>query len=80
MDTTAALPATGPDLVPLVAALADELVAVRRDLHAHPETGRLEVRSTALVADRLRAAGLEPVLLNGTGLVCDIEPSAPARR
>ena len=78
MDTTAALPATGPDLVPLVAALADELVAVRRDLHSHPETGRLEVRSTALVADRLRAAGLEPVLLTGTGLVCDIEPSASA--
>lgn len=52
-----------------------ELVAVRRDLHAHPEVARTERRSTELVADRLRRAGLAPRLLPGTGLVCDIGPS-----
>ncbi len=61
----------------LVAPLLDELVAIRRDVHAHPEVGRQEVRTTALVADRLRAAGLDPVLLPGTGLTCDVGPSVP---
>ena len=50
-----------------------ELVAFRRDLHAHPELGRQEHRTTAVIADRLRAAGLSPrVLAVGTGLVCDV--------
>ena len=50
-----------------------ELVAVRRDLHAHPELGRQEHRTTALLNDRLEAAGLSPKLLSsGTGLVCDV--------
>lgn len=53
-----------------------ELVDVRRDLHAHPEVGRTERRTTDLVAARLRAAGLQPRLLPGTGLVCDIGPGA----
>ncbi len=59
----------------LTTELSAELVEIRRDLHAHPELARLEVRTTALVADRLREAGLEPVLLPGTGLLCDIGPS-----
>ena len=62
----------------------DEVVAIRRDLHAHPELGRSEVRTTRVVAHRLRQAGLHPVLLPTTGLVCDVEPgggeAAPPRR
>ncbi len=55
----------------------DELVAVRRDLHAHPELGRQEHRTTALLNDRLEAAGLSPKLLSsGTGLVCDVGATA----
>ncbi len=50
-----------------------DLVAVRRDLHAHPELGHHEQRTTALLVDRLTAAGLTPkVLSTGTGLVCDV--------
>ncbi len=57
----------------LTAARIEELIEIRRDLHAHPELARQELRSTALVADRLRAAGLEPrVLPTGTGLICDV--------
>ncbi|MFZ5852746.1 MAG: amidohydrolase [Actinomycetota bacterium] len=50
-----------------------ELVAVRRDLHAHPELGRAEVRTTRVLRERLTAAGLRPrVLPTGTGLLCDV--------
>ena len=36
-----------------------ELIALRRDIHAHPELGMEETRTAALVAERLRAWGLE---------------------
>src|SRR5512134_1850145 len=36
-----------------------ELVAVRRDLHQHPETAFEERRTAGVVAERLRALGLE---------------------
>jgi len=50
-----------------------ELIEFRRDLHAHPELARQELRTTRMVAERLRAAGLEPrVMPSGTGLICDI--------
>ncbi|MGZ6825704.1 MAG: amidohydrolase [Mycobacteriales bacterium] len=49
------------------------LVALRRDLHRHPELGRLEHRTTRLLCERLEAAGLAPQVLRvGTGLVCDV--------
>jgi amidohydrolase len=52
---------------------ADDLVAIRRDLHAHPEVGYQEHRTTAMLVERLTGAGLVPkVLSRGTGLVCDI--------
>jgi amidohydrolase len=35
------------------------LVETRRDIHRHPELGNREVRTGALVAERLRALGLE---------------------
>ncbi|VTR77051.1 amidohydrolase [Cellulomonas hominis] len=60
----------------LVDTLQPELVEVRRDIHAHPELGRTEQRTTHLVADRLRLAGLTPRMLAGTGLTCDIGPSS----
>jgi len=59
----------------LVATLQPELVEIRRDIHAHPELGRTEQRTTRLIAERLRLAGLSPRLLPGTGLTCDIGPS-----
>ncbi|WTR19054.1 M20 family metallopeptidase [Streptomyces sp. NBC_00138] len=60
--------------------LRAELIAFRRDLHRHPELGRQEFRTTEQVRARLEQAGLTPrVLPNGTGLVCDIGPTDPAR-
>src|SRR3954454_12989329 len=52
------------------------LVDFRRDLHAHPELGREETRTTERIAELLRGAGLSPQILpTGTGLVCDIGSS-----
>ncbi|MCW2605067.1 MAG: amidohydrolase family protein, partial [Pseudonocardiales bacterium] len=49
------------------------LIWTRRDLHEHPELGFDEVRTTGVIVDRLRALGLEPVVLpGGTGAICDI--------
>lgn len=50
----------------------DELVEVRRDLHAHPELSWAEHRTTARIADRLRAAGVVVTLLPGSGLYADL--------
>jgi amidohydrolase len=51
----------------------ERLVTVRRQLHSRPELGYEEHETTALLAARLAAIGLEPkVLPGGTGLFCDI--------
>lgn len=51
----------------------EDLVALRRQLHAHPELSWQERATTALVAERLKLAGLDPVgLTSGTGLICDL--------
>ncbi len=61
------------DLAARVKEYADELIAFRRDLHAHPELSWAEVRTTRLLRERLLEAGLAPkVLPGGTGLTCDI--------
>src|SRR6266700_6128862 len=39
--------------------LVPDMVALRRDLHAHPELAFEEVRTSALVAQRLRSLGLQ---------------------
>ena len=48
----------------------DELTALRRDLHAHPELGMVEHRTAAVVADKLEAWGIEVHRgVGGTGVV-----------
>ncbi|HET6665986.1 MAG TPA: M20/M25/M40 family metallo-hydrolase, partial [Intrasporangium sp.] len=61
------------DLSAFLATHNPELIHLRRHLHAHPELGKAERQTTALVARRLEAVGLRPRLLStGTGLICDI--------
>ncbi len=67
-------------LLQTLAELEGELIAFRRDVHAHPELAGEEVRTTTKVADRLSAAGVRVRLLEGTGLVADIGPADPAYR
>jgi amidohydrolase len=58
--------------VDAVDGLADELVALRRDLHAHPELAWQEQRTTAVVADRLERAGLGVTMLPKSGLIAEL--------
>jgi amidohydrolase len=61
------------ELDAFLAGHAPELIEFRRDLHAHPETGYHEYRTTRRIALRLEAAGLKPAILpKGTGLIVDI--------
>ncbi|HEY4570934.1 MAG TPA: amidohydrolase [Kribbella sp.] len=61
------------DVLARVEAVREDMVDVRRDLHAHPELGWHEVRTTEILEKRLIEAGLSPrVLPTGTGLICDI--------
>ena len=49
---------------------ADTFVALRRDIHQHPELGYAEFRTSDLVAERLQAWGYDVTRgLGGTGLV-----------
>ncbi|HUC57406.1 MAG TPA: amidohydrolase [Streptosporangiaceae bacterium] len=49
------------------------LIDFRRDLHAHPEVGYSEHRTTSRIALLLEGAGLRPVILpKGTGLIADV--------
>ena len=59
----------------------DELAAIRQDIHAHPEMGLEEVRTAALVAERLRAWGIETTEgVGGTGVVGTIRGRRPGQR
>jgi amidohydrolase len=60
--------------------LADDVVRVRRDLHAHPELGFAEHRTAALVAERLRVLGYDVhERIGGTGVVGIVRGDRPGR-
>ena len=53
-----------------IQAYADELTAIRRDLHAHPEIGFEETRTSGIVAEKLSQRGIEVHRgLGGTGVI-----------
>ena len=56
--------------IPRIEAFADELTAIRRDFHAHPEIGFEERRTSGIVAELLSRWGVEVHRgLGGTGVV-----------
>ena len=60
---------------------ADAFVALRRDIHQHPELGYEEVRTSELVAERLAAWGYQVTRgLGGTGVVGQLTRGSGARR
>ncbi len=65
-----------------IEAFTDELVAIRRDLHAHPEIGFEEVRTSGIVAGKLEAWGIEVHRgIGGTGVVGVLQGTGgPGRR
>jgi hippurate hydrolase len=69
------------NIKPEIAAFADALTAWRRDFHAHPELGFEEVRTSGLVAERLRSWGIEVTTgLGGTGVVGTIHGKGDSNR
>ena len=49
------------DIRSYVDSIFDELVAIRRDIHAHPETGMQEIRTSALIRRELEKMGMDEI-------------------
>lgn len=64
-----------------LAQLLPEIAEWRQDIHAHPELGTQEHRTSALVADKLRAFGCDEVAtgVGGTGVVGIIKGRSDSR-
>lgn len=66
---------------PLAGALVEDMTAWRRDLHAHPEVGFGEIRTSGMVADKLRGWGIAVHHgLAGTGVVGTLVGRGPPGR
>lgn len=77
----ATAPVSTGGLVQLARRGLQDIVAIRHDLHAHPELGFEEVRTSALVAAKLAEWGVTDVAsLGGTGLVATIRGTRPGDR
>ncbi|MFP7674646.1 M20 aminoacylase family protein [Marivita sp. S0852] len=69
-------------VIPKIEAFANDLTEIRRDFHAHPELGFEEVRTSGIVAERLRSYGVDEVHegLGGTGVVAVIKGKGGGNR
>jgi len=66
--------------IPRIEEYAEDLTEIRRDIHAHPEIGFQEVRTSGLVADLLTSWGIEVTRgLGKTGVVGVLEGKGPGR-
>lgn len=52
-------PVSASDVADRVHAIEPQIIAWRRDFHAHPELGNREVRTGKIIAEQLRSFGLE---------------------
>jgi amidohydrolase len=69
-----------PTISPDVRTLTPDLIALRRDLHRHPELGGQETRTAGIVADRLRALGYTVRTgIAGTGVTGLLQGGRPGR-
>jgi hippurate hydrolase len=69
------------DLIADLKAYEPELIAIRQDIHRHPEVGFEETRTAALVAERLRAWGLDVTEgIARTGVVATLKGKLPGQR
>jgi amidohydrolase len=55
------------DIPSMVAQMEPKLIETRRDFHAHPELSNKEARTGKVIAERLRALGLDEVKTNVAG-------------
>jgi len=64
-------------IVDQIAQLEDELIALRRDFHQHPELGFQEHRTAQVIETYLADLGLTTRRVAGTGVVACLEGTAP---
>lgn len=57
-----------------------KIIALRRDLHEHPEVSWQEHRTTSVVIERLEAVGVAVTAMAGTGAIADLGASEPRVR
>ncbi|MFC0410067.1 M20 aminoacylase family protein [Roseomonas elaeocarpi] len=73
------MPAQNP--LDAIRAYEGELIAIRRDIHAHPETRFEEVRTAGIVAEKLRDWGFDVTEKVGvTGVVGTLRGTRPGQR
>ena len=70
-----------PEVVQQAQRLQPKVLAWRRDIHQHPELGNRETRTSKLVADHLRALGLEVKTgIATTGVIAVLKGGKPGPR
>jgi amidohydrolase len=69
------------DILDALKAYEPELIAIRRDIHRHPETGFEETRTARVVADKLRGWGVDVAEgIAKTGVVGTVRGARPGQR
>jgi hippurate hydrolase len=69
------------DILDVIKAYEPELIAIRHDIHRHPETGFEEFRTARVVADKLRGWGIDVAEgLAKTGVVGTVRGARPGQR
>ncbi len=68
------------DLIAVPKAILNDVVEIRRDIHMHPELGFEEVRTAAIIADRLKRLGYDVrTKIAQTGVVGILRTGKPGR-
>lgn len=67
------------DLKKEIQAISEETIAIRRDIHAHPELGFQEFRTAQIVEDYLNSLGLRVRRCAGTGVIGVLEGGKPGK-
>ena len=81
LPTASAQSPAPPDSRAAADAVAADVLAWRRDIHQHPELGNRETRTSQLVADHLRALGMEVRTgIGATGVVGILRGGRPGPR
>jgi amidohydrolase len=63
-----------------IAEYAEDLTAIRRDLHEHPELGFEEIRTSGIVAETLKSWGIEVTTgIGKTGVIGVVKGNRPGR-
>ncbi len=67
-------------VIPEIESFTDDLIAIRRDFHEHPELGMEEVRTSGIVSDLLNQWGIEVHTgIGKTGVVGVLNGNGPGR-